>query len=152
MTREVITRRILCKKCEALRKPRRGDIYVIHDGKGGFSFHKVSVSHPGTEHGLTPHFIELVGVLKDKMKIEALCGMDECGITVHKVKDEPVLYDEDGDVVVPYKGTDYAFKNGTWMSPKGDLTHKAYIKARPRVIFLPLKEWKALVKTQFKLL
>jgi len=155
--RELISEVMYCAKCEKHGRPVRGNYYVyIQDGVSEIA--QIKDIHIGSEKGLVPHLITNIGFISGGVVITTYCGMDGCGIYIHKYKDgRLVTYDDKGRQVFKEEDSDflYVYNEDGLKEYLGDddyVSNRFNFKTRGKKLTLSLIDWNALRKTKFRFL
>jgi len=153
---ELISEIMFCPKCEKQGRPSRGNYYVY--ALEGIEIGQVGDVHIGSEKGLVPHLITNVSFISGGVVVTAHCGMDECGVSIHKFKSGNfVLYDDQGRIVFKEKDSDWLYvktEDGMkdYLGDDDYVSHKFNLKSKGKKITLSLNDWSALRKTKFRFL
>lgn len=80
-----ISRIMPCEKCRQKQSPKKDQMFVTYGGRSQkYKIHIVEHSAKTANHGLTPHFVQCLGLNKagDGIVIISNCCIDGCDITL----------------------------------------------------------------------
>lgn len=86
---QTLCRTMFCPKCNASKRPRKGDIFVIHGHTRKKLF--VRTAHQEGIKGFTPHLIcyeKPLCFVDNKIDIITSCAMHNCGVYVGEERED----------------------------------------------------------------
>jgi len=80
-----ISRLMPCKECQEKGYPKKGQLFLTYGSKTHkYKIHKIPSDPPAKKAGITPHFVQALGLNKtdDAVVIIRNCCIDGCGINL----------------------------------------------------------------------